>query len=449
MMKKICSLVIVFVLLFSCNVPPAFAVQGPAIRIDGQLRSFELPCQIVNSRTMVPIRFVMEDPAFQANVQWDGKLQKVTIELSGKTFELVIGSRKVLADGKSIYLDTSPYIYQSRTYVPIRFLAEQMGARVTWNASLNEVGIVTNPQTEVFAYYYYNGLDELKANAGLLSDVAFRWFKTNGKGELSYEYSAPYDEILSYARSQGIKTHASVALMNKDELHNLLSNPENRSSLVNNLYQEVVRNKYDGVNIDFEFIAASDASHFVSFLQELKTKLGPDKVLSVAVFARTANDKWPTGYDYKAIGAVADKVVVMAYDYHYATDTPGPIAPLWWANQVVDYMVSIMPREKILLGMASYGYDWPAGTQATTVTAQKLAAVMSKYDVEERFDLESMSPTYTYVTETGISHQIWMENERSLQEKWNLAEENNLGGISFWRIGTGFNDLYNVISQNS
>ena len=447
-MKKVYWLIALLILIFGSSVALVSAHQSPTIRIDGQLRSFDPFCQIVDNRTMVPLRFVMEDPAFQAKVQWDGRLQKVTIQSSDKTFELFIGNRKVLVDGKSVYLDTAPYIYQNRTFVPIRFLAEQMGATVSWNAAISEVEIETNRQTQVFAYYYYNGLDELKANGSLMTDIAFRWFETNGQGELNYEYEAPYNEILDFARSKGIKTHASVMLMGQESLHNLLSNPENRGRLVDNLGREITRSQYDGVNIDFEFLAPSDAGNFVLFLQELKAKIGPDVELSVAVFARTANDKWATGYDYKGIGATADKVVVMAYDYHYATDSPGPIAPLWWTNQVVDYMVSVMPREKILLGMATYGYDWPEAANGTTVTAEKLAAVKSQYNVTERFDLESMSPTYTYVDESGVSHQIWMEDERSLQEKWKLAEDNGLGGISFWRIGTGFDDLYQVIEKN-
>jgi len=447
-MKKVYWLIALLILIFGSSVALVSAHQSPTNRIDGQLRSFDPFCQIVDNRTMVPLRFVMEDPAFQAKVQWDGRLQKVTIQSSDKTFELFIGNRKVLVDGKSVYLDTAPYIYQNRTFVPIRFLAEQLGATVSWNAAISEVEIETNRQTQVFAYYYYNGLDELKANGSLMTDIAFRWFETNGQGELNYEYEAPYNEILDFARSKGIKTHASVMLMGQESLHNLLSNPENRGRLVDNLGREITRSQYDGVNIDFEFLAPSDAGNFVLFLQELKAKIGPDVELSVAVFARTANDKWATGYDYKGIGATADKVVVMAYDYHYATDSPGPIAPLWWTNQVVDYMVSVMPREKILLGMATYGYDWPEAANGTTVTAEKLAAVKSQYNVTERFDLESMSPTYTYVDESGVSHQIWMEDERSLQEKWKLAEDNGLGGISFWRIGTGFDDLYQVIEKN-
>jgi spore germination protein YaaH len=204
---------------------------------------------------------------------------------------------------------------------------------------------------------------------------------------------------------------------------------------------------YDGVNIDFEFLAASDAANLTLFLQELKAGIGADKILSIAVFARTASDQWPTAYDYQAIGAIADKVLVMAYDYHYASNPPGPVAPLWWVREVVAYSSSMIPSEKLLLGMPTYGYDWAEGMDGTTITAAKLSNLKSQYQVTESFDLNSMSPTYSYDDDQQISHQIWLENRVSLNEKYQVAIDNHLGGISFWRIGTGFQDLYDVLQD--
>jgi spore germination protein YaaH len=236
--------------------------------------------------------------------------------------------------------------------------------------------------------------------------------------------------------------------MGKDPLHTLLSNPENRQRLITNIAKELTQSGYDGVNIDFELISASDRDNLTLFMKELKSRIGPDKMLSIALFARTANDKWATPYNYKALGAIADKVVVMAYDYHYATDSPGPVAPLWWVKDVVAYTSTVIAPEKLLLGMPTYGYDWAEGMDGTTVTAPKLDAVRTRYSTTEKFDLTSMSPGFTYIDDRQVVHQIWMENERSLTEKWKVATENGLGGISFWRIGTGFDDLYRVLENN-
>jgi len=421
----------------------------PRIVIDGKTIFAEPAPRIDNNRTMVPIRFIVEDEALKGEVFWDARQQKVAVNLRGKYIELFIGSKKAAIDGKTVYLDAAPYIYQGRTFVPLRFIAEAAGAEVEWKESTQEVIIDFEPAAAdriVFAYYYYRSFAELKANAHLLTDISFRWFQTDGEGRLFYEYQDDYDQILKFTQKQGIKTHAGAALMDRNALHQLLVSPENRARLIGNLLDRVKRDNYDGVNIDFEFIDPADAGYFTLFIKELKTSLGPEKQLSVAVFARTAGDNWATPYEYKKIGEIADLVVVMAYDYSYKTSAPGPVAPLWWVEKTVAYMTANIEPEKILLGIPTYGYDWADGQKTTTVTGDKLAQLKQAYKLNETFDTKSWSPSYTYWDSNGQFHQIWMENQASINAKYDLAIKNNLGGISFWRIGNGCSDLYNILS---
>ncbi|HQE22800.1 MAG TPA: glycosyl hydrolase family 18 protein [Syntrophomonadaceae bacterium] len=438
----------VIILVFLPVTYMAQAASVVNISIDGKERQLNPPAQIVNDRTMVPLRFIVEDPALQGQVYWDQSQQKVAMDCRGRYIELYIGNKQAKVDGKACTLDAPPYIYQGRTYVPLRFLAENLGARVEWQASQRRVNIQFNQaQPRVFAYYYYTPWDELEQNAHLFTDIAFRWFATNSEGELYYEYKADYAKTLAWAKSKGIRTHASVVLMGSDALHTLLSNQKNRTRLINGLIQEVRKNGYDGVNIDFELMAASDAGNFTTFLRELKQALGTDTELSVAVFARTGKEKWATPYQYDQIGQIADSVVVMAYDYHYTTTAPGAIAPLWWVKEVAQYMAKIMPAEKVLMGMATYGYDWPKNSSATAVTAQKLSQLQSKYQVQSHWDEASYSPYYTYWDEKGRYHEVWLENYQSLTAKWQAVSDYNLGGVSFWRIGTGFTDLYQLLEE--
>ncbi|MDD4801495.1 MAG: glycosyl hydrolase family 18 protein [Syntrophomonas sp.] len=456
-MKKVLG-VIAFIFLLAFLFIPAeanVASGGPSIKIDEQKKTFDPPCQIVNQRTMVPLRFVIEDEALLGIVNWEAGSGKVTVSCREKKFEFLIGDRKVNVNGTLTYLDVAPYVYKNRTYLPLRFLAENLGGVVNWNSDLNEVSInfinkTVNNKPAVFAYYYWGGFPELQNNVDLFTDIALRWFETDGDGNLFYEYPDNYDKVLNYIKSQGKKTHASVVFMDKTGLHSLLSDPQRRAKLINNIYDEVHKNKYDGVNIDFEFIAASDKDLFTTFLKELRERLGHEKILSVAVFARTVDDKWPTAYDYRAIGGIVDKMVVMSYDYSYKNTDPGPIAPLWWVEKVVDYMTveARIPASKLLLGMATYGYNWGTGLTTTTVTWEKLNNIRNDYAISEHFDKKSMSPYYTYTDKQGIKHEIWLENEQSLKAKWSVARDNNLGGISFWRIGNGFKDLYTVLEKN-
>ncbi len=430
------------------GVESAAAYVSPGVNIDGQSRMFNPPCQIVAGRTMIPIRYVIEDPALQGTVNWDGANKKVNIVCRGKSFAFQIARSQVTVDGQMLNLEVAPYIYQGRTYIPLRFLTEQLGARVSWNNPKRVVNINFNPlqRSEVFAYYY-RSFTELEENADLISDLALRWFETNANGDLFYEYQDNYDQILQFAHNNGMKAHASVVFMDREGMHTLLSSSSNRSRLVAALAAQVAQNGYDGVNIDFEFLGKDDRNNFTLFLRELKNTLGTDKELSVALFACTKPESWLAGYDYPAIGEIADRVVIMAYDYSYKGSTAGPVAPLWWVEDVVAYTQSIIPAEKLLLGLPTYGYDWGNGLTTTSVTAGRLQTLKEQYPLTEYFDQASMSPYYAYVDSNGISHQIWLENKTSLNAKLDIALNHQLAGVSFWRIGNGFNDLYQLLEQ--
>jgi spore germination protein len=416
------------------------------IKIDGSITPLNPPAFITGGRTLVPVVFMAANQSLGAEVTWDARQRKVSINCREHRIELNIGQKTALVDGQSYTMDVAPLIWQNRTYIPLSFVAAHLGGRVLWNSASQEISINFNYQPRVFAYYYYSPMEEIEANRHLFTDIAFRWLSADGNGNLSYEYKDEYREKIDWVRQQGIAAHASVALMEREQLHQLLSSPSNRSRLIKQLTDLAVRDKYDGVNIDFEFIAPEDGPYFTRFLQELKAALGPDKMLSVAVFARTGEEKWATPYDYKAIGEAVDLVVVMAYDYSYLDSEPGPVAPLWWVERVAGYMQRQMAPEKILMGMATYGYDWGSDGEARTVSASKLQQIVAKYTVVDHFDQASMSPYYTYYDEEGHYHQIWMENQKSLNAKWTLCQAEQLGGVAFWRIGTGFLEIYQVLA---
>ncbi|MDR1616123.1 MAG: hypothetical protein LBR98_03840 [Syntrophomonadaceae bacterium] len=455
------------------------------LTINDKIKNIDPPALIYTDRTLVPLRFVIEDEFLKGQIFWDEALRKAAVECQGKYFEFFIDNPVVRVDQKSFYLDTAPVIYQDRIYIPLRFLAEHLNAVVNWEPSakfisiilpapdneqkneeedrLNEAGQGTSADAEdnvlgsqasvygdsreVFAYYYRSPSDELERCLNLCTTVAFRWLETNAQGDLFYEYDDQYDKILAKVKNRGKAVQASVALMKADALHELLSVKENRARLIAALTKLAYEKGYDGINIDFESIRNADRDNFSTFLSELKTALGRDKLLSVAVFARTAADTWGTPYDYPAIGGIADQVIVMAYDYSYVNSDPGPIAPLWWVQNVADYMEKQMDRKKIILGVPTYGYDWPEDSSGSTVTLNRLNKIMQTYKVQSDFDLKSQSPYHTYYDENGVYHEIWMENRQSLTAKIDLSLQKQLGGIAFWRIGTGFDDLYKILEN--
>ncbi len=102
------------------------------VKINGKCVTMDTLPYIKNSRTMVPIRFVAE--ALNADVEWDGQERKVYINYNKKNIELFIGSNKITVDGIEHLMDTKAEIVNRRTMVPVRFVAENMGCSVEWDA---------------------------------------------------------------------------------------------------------------------------------------------------------------------------------------------------------------------------------------------------------------------------------------------------------------------------
>ena len=136
-----CSLLLVILsILFWAGSGIQASIQ-PSISINGQIKELSPPAMIKEGRTMVPVRFIVEDQSLQGEVFWDAARQKVAMNCRGKYIEFFIGSKSAQIDGQSKNFDVAPYIYQNRTYIPLRFLAESLGAQVCWNAVTRQANL--------------------------------------------------------------------------------------------------------------------------------------------------------------------------------------------------------------------------------------------------------------------------------------------------------------------
>ena len=114
------------------------------------------------------------------------------------------------------------------------------------------------------------------------------------------------------------------------------------------------------------------------------------------------------------------------------------VAPIFQVRKVVDYAVTEIPREKIRLGIPNYGYDWPLPfeqgvTKARTIGNVEAVQIAVSKGAEILFDDRAMSPYFTYV-EDGVSHEVWFEDVRSMQAKFDLMKEYGLNGAGYWQI---------------
>lgn len=196
-----------------------------------------------------------------------------------------------------------------------------------------------------------------------------------------------------------------------------------------------VSQDYAGIDLDYEELRAGDRAAFTTFVQQLADSLhGAHKTLSVAVFAKVddaGDDPRNVAQDYAAIGAAADEVRLMTYDYHWATSPPGPVAPASWVHDVLAYATTVIPPWKLVLGLDQAGYDW-VGDQGTTISYAQAMSLASSHGVAVQWDPLSRSPWFRYTDANGTAHEVWFENAASSQAKRDVADSFGVHAVFLW-----------------
>jgi cellulose synthase/poly-beta-1,6-N-acetylglucosamine synthase-like glycosyltransferase/spore germination protein YaaH/peptidoglycan/xylan/chitin deacetylase (PgdA/CDA1 family) len=220
------------------------------------------------------------------------------------------------------------------------------------------------------------------------------------------------------------------------EMAEMLASLAARERLSKSLADFATLQHQAGVVVDFELMPQSSQPDFSRFIHDLAIAMHTANLkLMVAVPAAD----W--SYDYKYLAEQADAVILMNYDLHYPTSDPGPIAPQDWFERDIQNIVKIVPPAKIVMGIANYGYDWPAKSKAVPhpvaqpLTFQQgiITAVESESDVT--FDPDSLNPHYSYEDEKNQIHSVWMLDSVTAYNQLRAAERAGVRGTALWRLG--------------
>jgi spore germination protein YaaH len=291
------------------------------------------------------------------------------------------------------------------------------------------------------------GFDSIVANADLFSEISPFWYRVLADGRIvpyTTAAGASYEDpaILGFLRSRGILVIPTVAnildgVWDGAVVSKIIADPQLRAVNLNALVNLAVTGGYDGIDLDYENLRASDRAAFTAFVQQLAAALhAQGKLLSVNVYAKTSEPgTWdgPQAQDWWAIGQVADQVRIMTYEYSWSTSPPGPVAPVNWVNDVIAYATSQIPRAKILQGMPFYGYDW-VGQRGTDLVWSQAMDLASQFGVPLKWDSASASPWFEYVSGSA-RHTVWFENGSSVGAKLEVTRVHDVGGIAVWRLG--------------
>jgi spore germination protein YaaH len=215
----------------------------------------------------------------------------------------------------------------------------------------------------------------------------------------------------------------------------VLHDPAARDRHVRSLVTLAEKPHVAGIDLDYEDLRAGDRAAFTSLVRQVAAALhARDRTLSVDLFAKDTDAGYAprnVAQDYRQLGRVVDQVRLMAYDYHWETSGPGPISPIPWVRRVVRYATTTIGADKVVLGMSLSGYDW-VGHRGTDRSVAALERAASDRNVPVRWDSTAQAPWYEYRDAQGRRHEVWFENDRSVDAKLALARSAHLAGVFFW-----------------
>lgn len=255
--------------------------------------------------------------------------------------------------------------------------------------------------------------------------------------------------VTAWAVRRGIRVEPRFNCQNMAALKAMLTNQAVQQHVIAQLVQLTLKHGYQGINIDFE---SNDASAYraqlSSFIATFATALhAHGKKLSVEASAAYYNQL--TGragfYDYRALSAAADQVIVMDWGKSWAVSPPGGLDPMPWFKSVLAYVATMPVRSKFTIAMTLYGFDWPSGGGAahpgTPLEWRNVRKLIGHYAVEPVLDPTADDPHFSYVDAFGTHHDVWYSNRRTIADR--VAAARKLGlGVGFWRLGREDPDIW-------
>lgn len=308
--------------------------------------------------------------------------------------------------------------------------------------------------------YVYDFVDEetLRRTLPYLTYVTIFGYGITAEGGL---ISADDVRVLAVAEEYGVAPLLLLTALDEEggfsseTVSQLLNSPEAREALYAALVQTVQEKNYAGVDVDFEFIPPEDREAYVSFVAELEQRLQPlEKVVFVALAPKTSDDQAGLLYeahDYAGLGAAADGVLLMTYEWGYAYSDPMAVAPINRVEEVVRYGLSRIPAYKLFMGIPNYAYDWPVprgeGERARTITSNEALALARRYGAQIQYDEVAQTPFFTYTDDSGGAHEVWFEDARSLDAKLRLVGGESLFGIGVWNAMNVYMPLWTLTEE--
>lgn len=242
-----------------------------------------------------------------------------------------------------------------------------------------------------------------------------------------------------------------------DELaHIILTDTKVQEKFLSTIVSTAKKYGFKDIHFDFEYLKPADKEAYNAFLRKARDRFKKEGwFISSALAPKTKPDQkgqWYEGHDYKAHGEIVDFVVIMTYEWGYSGGPPMPVSPIGPVREVLEYAITEIPPSKIMMGQNLYGYDWTlpyveGGQYAKAISPQQAIQLAATNNVPIRYDSKAQAPTFNYVDADNKEHEVWFEDARSIQAKFDLVKELNLRGVSYWKLGLSFPQNWLLIND--
>ncbi|MFD2706181.1 glycosyl hydrolase family 18 protein [Salibacterium lacus] len=237
----------------------------------------------------------------------------------------------------------------------------------------------------------------------------------------------------------------------------VLQDEERRNRLLDEALAIMQEKGFLGIDFDLEYVGAKNREAYNELMREARVRLDEygyllSSALAPKVEPGMTGDLYE-GHDYAVHGELADFVFLMTYEWGYSGGPPRAVAPVDQVQRVIEYALTLIPSDKIMLGMPLYGYDWTlpfvqGETQAEAIDHQQALQLALRYNAAISFDETAQSPYFTYYDETGAQHEVWFEDARTVQAKFNMIKEYGLRGMFYWVLSWEFPQNWLLIEEN-
>lgn len=384
--------------------------------------------------------------------------------------DLVVGQTIVIAYPKQIYIiqegDSLESIAATHGVTVMQLLRNNPYLSTKEFIYPGEILVISyNVQDKIsingYAYPFIDR-ETLRKTLPFLTYLTIFNYRSIGAGEIIGEDET---EIIQIAKEYSVAPLMSLSTLTYqgtgdiDVVNNILNNPEVQDRHIETILNILQTKDYYGLNISIVHLNQGNRQLYENYITKLYNRLNNEGyVLFVTITPRIflgANEITFERLDYTELSQVTNSILILSFGWGYSVGPPSATTPAYLVKAILDYSVSMIPPEKLFIGLSTIGYDWQLPyvigiTRANSLNTDAAIALASDVDATIFYDENAQAPYFEYTdysSEAPIQHIVWFKDARSVDALVKFVPEYGIQGVSVWNIMSYFTQMWLVINS--